>query len=116
VKALDISGNMYSFIGDLLRNEIEDTKREDFEKAMYSLGIQAQITDDLRDLKKDVETGNNNIVGALIKKETNPQKKLEEWYVAGRNQMFERLDGIHVNEELIDLICWYPCFVKEWLN
>jgi len=117
IKQRKVSGEATSFIADaLMINKFFDNKRCLYiKRALYYLGSLTQFTDDLRDYKKDKNTGNANLLIFMENFYKNKARdKFAEWYVLEENLMMKEFykSGIQIDERVIKAIPWHPFFYR----
>jgi len=117
IKQRKFSGEATSFIADaLMINKFFDNKRCLYiKRALYYLGSLTQFTDDLRDYKKDKNTGNANLLIFMENFYKNKARdKFAEWYVLEENLMMKEFykSGIQIDERVIKAIPWHPFFYR----
>lgn len=122
-KADEVSGTMYSFLGDIIINYRNLKKRDELIKGLRNLGSMCQLTDDYRDYLEDLENKEPNILVSLINEssEYNEGEIIERWRrlfktrCEASTKHFSSYFSNNINKEDVKLIAIYPFFKNSLL-
>lgn len=117
IKQREVSGEATSFIAEALSiNHFFNHKEYiHIKKALYYLGSLTQFTDDLRDYRKDKNSGNANLLIFMENYYKDKAKdKFVEWYVSEEDLMMKEFykAGVLMDEKVIKAIPWHPYFFR----
>jgi hypothetical protein len=114
-----MTGLIMCFLGDMLRagGYLKEEDPSPLYRSLYHLGVLTQLTDEIRDMQDDANSGNPNVFLTSTGTQRETREAFSDWllsYSESERKFRESAGKVGIkNQEICLLLPWYPFFLNE---